>query len=479
MTKKELSLEEIQELIICAIRLVIIIKIVHLFGFFFGIIILYFLNQFYDYLVSKLLKIERLNYMDKFHITDDDKKRKTAVFLLKVNNFDEVKMKKLIYERLIKNIRKFRCKIVYTLFDYYWKEMNANDVYNKLINTPCIKIKEEQIYTLVKKELNSPCDQFKDVLYEFIMYKLEDGKGALIFKYDHAMTDGMGAIASLCALSDNFSAELFQGSYQPVKIPFYRYIIDVFKLVKLLYGYLGLPEKENKLIKDDIKQEETLVSFSQVYNFQDWTKINKQLNITFNEFIITTFLSALKTYFLRNNKPVPSYITTAIMIGARGVPSCVEEIKVSNLAGCSQIPLIPETDIIEKAKKVSKALKADIQNTIKPIITDFITQFFHKILPNFLFCHIVKKMTSLVDLSVANVPGPRKTLILQGMEVIDFQPMQSTGNLFANLTIYTYQNKLYINFCLDKNIPIDPDQIISLIDVSFKNINLVNRISSS
>jgi hypothetical protein len=466
----------LSEFAVCIIRLLVFITIIEEFGIVLGLVDIYSLISLYDFLVYKILNLERLNSFDKFFITDDDRKRATLIIFMRINNLDELKLKNLIFERLIKKIRKFRCKIKYTLFDFYWTEINQEAVYKKLMNTPCIETNEENMKDFVQKEINSPCDLFNDVLYEFKMYKHENGKGTLLFKFDHAMSDGLGVMAALCAMSDDYSIDIFPKSVQQQKIPFYKYIIDFFMLFPLTLEYFKLPKKENSLIKENIQQQETLVSFSKVYNFEDWTKINKRLRITFNEFIITVILSSFKTYYIRNNKPVPSYISSVIPIGAKGIPKTVEESKVTNLTGITETHLIPETDILMNAKKVSKVLKADVANTMKPILRKIFSSFFHQIVPNFLYDFATDQMLHFIDLTISNVPGPRKTLMLNGMEVTDLIPIANPGRLFAFLPIVTYNNRLSVCFCVDKTVEIDPSQIISIIDETYKKVGSVEKV---
>jgi hypothetical protein len=466
--------DNLLEIIVCSMKIYLYYLFYKTIPYFGWLVVIILLGSSYNHLIWKLYKLERLNHFDKFFVTKNKIKQCTVPLLLTFDDFNEEKMKYVLLNRLILKIRKYRCRLVYRFLDYYWQEMPFSLAAKKIEESEIFIVNsEEELKSVYEKEITRPIDIFNTLPWEAKMIKFRNSsKGALLFKFDHVMSDGFGVIFSFCYIADNFSFDLFPRNAAKVDFPLGKYIKDIIELPKLMKERRELTKNvEHKLIKKDYYHtDEILAARSKIYNFPEWGQIAKSLKITFNDLVLTVIMAAFYEYYQREKITPPPYLSFAIPIGKKGLPKRVEDVPVKNSLAITEVHLPLIKNAGEEYTIISNLLRRSIRNEAKAAIRIGINYFFNDILPLFFTDWILGKAEYFMDSIVSNVPGPRHALIFDGMEMKRFIPIPNPGRLFSFLPVVSYNNTLEIIFTIDKIANCDPKKIIDLIDEKFNEL---------
>jgi hypothetical protein len=466
------AFDNLIDILITIAKVYIFWQIVKAFGWIIGILIICALVQLFHYFMLKFFKLEKLHWKDKFFVSFKENKRQTIVTCMKFKNFKEEELKQAIIEKQLKVFRKYRSKLVYKFFDFYWEELPLESVKVGVYHKDVILNSESELTNLLQKEINLHIDIFAGVPYEYIFVKYKDSNdGTIIFKFDHVMSDGLGISFSMLAMADNYSVDVFPKTVHGKSIPFYKYIIDFIGLPLAIIEHFKLPERKNPLVTQNMEQNGvTLIANSKCYDFQEWSKLCKKLKVSFNEFIISIFLCSWKAYFKEKGIPEPTYFSTMIPIGKKGVPNTVHDIQVKNVTSMVTVVLPIVEDPIKDIGKVSTQLRKTITNVAKPLFGEMFGYLFEECAPRFLVDRGNEALSHIGDMTITNVPGPSKTLYICGCEVSEMISVINAGKIFAFIPIQTYNNKLGFSLCVDTSLGIEPHRIISLVDEKFQEV---------
>jgi len=184
------------------------------FGIMFGLGLSFiaFISQ--RFLIEKVYKLRYLA-LDKPLLGKNSAQRYNLLINLVFENFDAEKLKKHIIEKGIKKNTKLYSYLVYKFFDYYWKVEENPIKREQLIESAFLYREihcENNLIEYSQKELQNHVDFFnKEKLpYEIHLIKFKDSsRGGVLFKCDHVISDGLGLVGFICAISDNYSEEIF------------------------------------------------------------------------------------------------------------------------------------------------------------------------------------------------------------------------------------------------------------------------------
>ena len=134
-----------------------------------GILISIFATYFLDYIYYIIIKIifglTPLTGYDEVFITTKQINRVTVLWSLKFSNFNTEKMKNFIIKKIIKQIGKFRSKLIFKFGEYFWKEFPFNEEIQKQNIIIKEKITNEELENYINNETNKEINIFLNYLY--------------------------------------------------------------------------------------------------------------------------------------------------------------------------------------------------------------------------------------------------------------------------------------------------------------------------
>lgn len=430
------------------IKLGILVVLLSKFSIFFAFSLLIFINYIYYYILYNYFGLQQLTGYDKVFLTKIKQNKVTLIIKLKFSNFDSVKMKDFIYEKLILKIVKLRSKLIYTFNEYFFKEdksqINLKD--NQIIiNNE--RIKEEEIGNIIQNEINDPIDIFKEMPYKFLLYNIENtDEGFVLLKYDHILSDGLGMICSLCLISDNFNINLYPKILQRMKLPnifqkIYLNLISIFYIIKIIY--IDLKSTKNKIFRDNKNPIETSnCIIGNKFILKDFENYRKENKLSFNDIMINSFINTLTKF--ENNNNIKN-INIVLPVGITVPPIKIEKIEMLNQARWVSLNL-PMTDNMKIINNnIKKNLSAEMIFSLGKL--DNLKGSIYPI--NILNANFINK-TLKYDFVFTNIPGPTSKLIYNNMICEDMLFYSSAGWGLPFIMIFSYNGKFNTLISYDK-----------------------------
>jgi len=96
------------------------------------------------------------------------------------------------------------------LWSYYWKEIDFKESVKRIkICDTEFKDKEDML-KFTQEQANIQLHLLEELPYEIHILKCKDERygGAVLFKFDHSMTDGLGLMTFAMALGDNYDLKI-------------------------------------------------------------------------------------------------------------------------------------------------------------------------------------------------------------------------------------------------------------------------------
>lgn len=343
------------EIILSLIKFFLFFYLVYYNGFIIGFILFYSSVFIYHRFLELYLNANMLIQTDKIFLGDKPIERINLVGISDLVDFDKDKIKEKLKEAVIK-VPKLNSKLVYFLGNYFWQQPKLNEDkslrYKNISkdnksNNNNIKFEERFNNVLVKevrslrnyhealdyahKQINIPLEldvnSFECHLINYTDSN-ERRNGAVVFKMDHALSDGMGVLSLLLCLADNFNLDLFPAKLKKFPNFFKRMIITFVSFFQfILFGWkilyrLIINKSNNKLFTNDNRTGIANISKkTEEFDLNSIKKISKHFNITLNDAIITIISATLKKI-----SPDSKDISLVLPVGNTAMPKNLNEV---------------------------------------------------------------------------------------------------------------------------------------------------------
>jgi hypothetical protein len=484
------KLEIVSDTLISIAKLLFIYYIISLFGIIRAFAITYLYYKLTEFLLKKYFNLEKVESKDRLFLGKEIWERYNVVIILKMKDFSEDKMKDFLIERVIKKFPKFSKVLVEKFNNYFWKKVPLENAISKIRKIQTKFIKDQQDFlNYINFQVNTPTDIYNDYGYEFHLIKFDDKlkEGALVFKFDHAFSDGLGALSVIACIADNYEYSLFPSIMQK-KNHFnfwsfsfiWKLICDFISFPILFYNCFRFVDPNHMLNPKNLNRTgESIISISKCYNFENLFDRCKKLNLSFNEFLIANFSAGLKRYMdsIRDSNyrkkhmkcfTIPKTLVVAIPIGNRGIPKDASEVSLQNVGNLAYVNLPLIDDPIKDYHIIKKSLNKSVGNIVQHFFNKVFTYVTLQILPKFLYEHLKEIFISNLDMCISNVPGSKRTLLYSGSEVYDIIPVVNSGITFIFVLMLTYNNNFRFHIAVDRALGINPQDIIDSLEITLE-----------
>ncbi len=488
----------------CMLKLIFIIYIIQKFGLLFSIPLFILIKYIYAYIIYKLFNLSAMSTLDNLFITPsgNDKEKMNLIAYMKFSNgFNAEKIKQLFIEKAIKKVSKLRCKVTNFLGNYFWQELPLEEAIKrvKIINPSEQPItNDEEILKYMEKDINIFFKQLDEIPYEIkiIPYKCEGNnqEGAVVFKLDHCLSDGLGMLSLICFMADNYSEKVYPPIMRNFKIEWYHELLSYLSFIYygpiILYNIFQRVSKSTPLRKnlDLINQDTSSInnsqsqSYAHVVNFGktkifDLTKFSakrKELGLSFNELLMCSIskafsrlckeskesehnkLSRFKLMFPIGRKPVPrKYEDILINNNANSVTIGLPVIESSFESNCESNSIGNNMNTskhdISAYKKISNVLRNTLMKGGFVYGTILIGQIMLELIPRDIINYTSDNLIKGIDIVVSNLPGPCEELSFAGCKAEFLKPFATLRGTQGFLVVFSYNNKVSMQYSVDAN----------------------------
>jgi len=371
-----------------------------------------------------------------------------------------------------------RSKLVCRFYNYYWKTVSIEESLNQVKILDLKITSEDELLGYVQEEINNHINIFEGFPYEIQIIPFKNSnKGAVIFKFDHVFSDGLGIVSAICCLSNNYDVNLFPPIMRTPKIPWYiniiNYLMFPIYVPMVFYSLIMKNVNDTPLRKSKIPSGKSRLCVTKPYDIAIFTKPRKDLNVSFNDIILSIMSIAIKKFCgkpeFQKEFPNVTEIKSIIAVGRKRVPNSMEEVLLNNEAtGISfELPLVNN---INDAKRLSKIVQPKIRNLGYITACEIMAHLFIEFLPTDLYHFLNNKFSQSVDIIVSNVPGPNSTLYYGNSKLIMIAPIATTANIRSFLPMITYNNTVRFVYSVDVDSGIDEKEFIKYLGEAIDSI---------
>ena len=459
------------------IKIFLVYKILSYFGIILGIPLTYIIFTTYHFLMKKLLNLEYLSF-DKSLIgyCSRDQYNINLIMVFK-GNFNPDEIKKAIEERLINQIPKLHSRVVYKFFNYYWKEFPPNEAIKQIFFTS-LKSKDE-IENYLEKHLNFRINTLETFPFEIRIIefneKTDSISGAIHFKFDHILSDGLGLLSLCFCLCDDYSPEIYPKILRvKYTYSFIREILDtiLFPLFSLYALFIVLTSSnertEYKPMYNYHHYGISRFQMSKWYPLNSMKKLRAKYSVSFNTCVVGILLKAHKE-LLENIH----FLNVIIPCGHTTLPLTVKDVKLKNLAQGFMMCL-PCIDNFNELTKLHKIINTHIFNTTITSIPIIAFRMMSEFLPAKILNFIGNNIIFKSDILISNIPGPESKLKVCGCEMIDCYPVVSPGRMKAFFTISSFNGYFRYIAAFDKSVKYNLKDLMFVINKIMNDINDIN-----
>ncbi len=458
-------------------KIFLVYKIFSFVGIILGIPLTYIIFTTYHFLMKKLLNLEYLSF-DKSLIgyCSRDQYNINLIMVFK-GNFNPEEIKKAIEERLINQIPKLHSRVVYKFFNYYWKEFPPNEAIKQIFFTS-LKSKDE-IENYLEKHLNFRINTLETFPFEIRIIefneKTDSISGAIHFKFDHILSDGLGLLSLCFCLCDDYSPEIYPKILRvKYTYSFIREILDtiLFPLFSLYALFIVLTSSnertEYKPMYNYHHYGISRFQMSKWYPLNSMKKLRAKYSVSFNNCVVGILLKAHKE-LLEN----VHFLNVIIPIGHTTLPLSVKDVQLKNLAQGFMMCL-PCIDNFNELTKLHKIINTHIFNTTLTSIPIFAFRMMSEFLPAKILNFIGNNIIFKSDILISNIPGPESKLKVCGCEMIDCYPVVSPGRMKAFFTISSFNGYFRYIAAFDKSVKYNLKELMFVINKIMNDINDIN-----
>lgn len=473
------------------IKTIIYLALIYYLGIIKGFIICLLGIKLNNWLMLKLFNLEPLSAGDKSFLWQTHEETFNLIGICAFEKYDKDSIINLFTNKGIKQFKKLRSKLVYRFFDWWWEEVSAEEAICQVFDYEEKKVHfktKEDLINFCKIELAIRFDLSKQLPYKLIFLnneksELEHMKHILIFKLDHALTDGLGFVSLMNGLADNYSIDLYpKGMFK--QMSYLNSIITLlmtpyFAVYPIYRNLIALKSGQTPWKTDKPLSGEPLIALSPKFDFAEINKLAKQLGITFNDFIMSTLSSSIKKYCKYNYHRVPDKLITIIPVGHRQIPKTIDDIKITNDTTAIACELHLIDDPISDCHKIHNEMKANVRNIPMTKVVKYITDGNSMFMPYYISKWVINKAMKNFDLFVSNVPGPRTKLDYAGFTCHEMIPLFTPGIGPAFIAIYSMAGSFRLTIVYDKILGIDPNDLMNyfLKEIDFIREQFENKIA--
>jgi len=308
----------------------------------------------------------------------------------------------------------------------------------------------------------------------------------MLIKFDHILTDGMGIVTLIGALSDDYEPSLMENMSKLKRnfgiLGYVFQIIDTIIFPFLLIKNLIFSDKKDcqrhlLKIKEEMnstessKAKETVVAYSKQFNFENIKKANKKLQVGVNDLLLAIISKSFDKYTCDNMPEIPTKYSSfkcLIPMGVKDVPKSVNDVRLENDTISTIVDLKRVENVEKDVKSVNEEMKRVFRNINYMKAVKFFKSLVVEYLPNYFANTIIQRSASMYDLIVSNIPGPCRQLVYSGNNVSEVIPLMSVGFSKCFVSSQTYQGTIGISVSIDSNLEVDPKKLISYMEEEIK-----------
>jgi hypothetical protein len=338
---------------------------------------------------------------------------------------------------------------------------------------------EEEIIEYAKEQANQLIDIQNKLPYtiELASYDVVKSKrGVLIFKCDHLLTDGLGIANLFALLSDNYSPDMFPRVIKPYSFNLWEYILD------LLYGCLSvlyIPYFCYQLIS--FKSHDTplkikrqfgncQIGISKAYSLDTFSKIRKELEVSFNDIIVSAITEALYRVSKEEAYNEQAELVGGITVGVRYQATNTEELELTNKATGFVKPLPYISDYSKLVITISNLLKKHLNNIPLIMVRYKLFSIISEFIPVQLFLDFNEQFGDKIDFLCSNIPGTQKELIYAGSRVKDSIAFAFTGGIKLFIPILSYNKKFRVAISVNDCIDFNKENFLNYLDIALNKL---------
>jgi len=455
--------------IVSIFKISLYILIAQYTGYLLALLVMFFLCVTYrKILMEKILKLRMLKAFDKVFVGDNPSEFMNLVGTLHLKNFDIEYIKKTIKVAFNKN-KKLGSRLIYRYSNYYWEETEfTEERFNKIVRTVPGRKDFDEAMEYAIEEVNHKLELSQNGIQIDILPFTEGKDGVLVFKCDHSFSDGLGMVTLLFTLCNNITPEHFPKSLKNKSAQgTLVFLYSVFQCLIFGWGilYQLMTRKAKSKIFNKKASGHSHIAKPLKLSLTKVKEVTKKLNITINEFALTLVSATLKKF-----DPQTEDYSIVIPIGNTRATSDISKAPIKNLMGGISFSMSLIEDIEKDKDKVLNEMKTLLRNKIVSDITFHLTSFFNEILPFKIMKSMGMDLSTKVDMTISNMPGPTKPLFYGDMELETMIPINTVGPNKAFAVLFSYKDTLWFTPEFDRNQGQDPVKFRDTLNEIFENL---------
>lgn len=454
----------ISNLLLYICKISCLLGFIQYYGLYNGIIITVSGNFIWNAVICKLYNLERFSVCDLNFVGWEPERQYNMNMTMVINGRDREKLKILIQERCIKQIKRLRQKVVYLWGDAYWQNADVREALNR-VEIIDDKFKTESDILQFSEELSKKPFFPNEFPYRYYIANYEENKMLLIFQFDHCVSDGYGLLYLMSKLSDNNDLSAFYSLkkksiwttlFNILVMPFFAFF-TVFILMVITYQ------------RSPFKCYQTMTlqkraAMTKRFDFKSIYALTKKYNITFNDYVLSIIATASKKYANSLGYNNMSCITCFIPINLRDRPRSADEIDLFNNSSGVPFKVNFNDDPIKQFRRVNRSATFYVRNRIFVESVHYLNTLCNNIAP-YIFSRVVNILSSKrFDYVITNVPGPKTPFIVNGWEISDLLLAPSSALHSAFIIISTYLDKARIFLVQEDKIHCDHNEFIKYVE---------------
>lgn len=444
------------------VKLLILCIFIYLLGFIAGTCAYIVLRLTYNFCMKRFYGVYPLTKEDMTFVYNLPNEIYTCCAVMKFKSLDSSKFVSNFIEKGIKNFERLRSIRTIKNMEFWWKILSIKEATDGLVVRHITKEINtvSEINAIVSKEIHEPINVEKRLPYELIFIKNKSDFGDyLIFKFDHAFSDGLGIVSLLFALADNYSLTLFPFNK---KYSWASYIINLvlipYFFLKLMLSLMNFSKDKSpfKVENGKTKSCQNNLEIITDIKFEDMTKVYKKLGISFNDLVLSLISASVKKYVSESDEfKSCKTLSCTIPIGTRGFPKSIKELIITNKTTAISSNLTLIDDVITQSKQISNQFSQSIKDFGQIEVSNLIVLLLTSFLPYYVFSSVARSQGKQRDMLISNVPFAKTELVYNGDSCNQIIPYITPGGYTTFIAILTYNGKVSFLFSMADGLKID------------------------
>lgn len=451
------------------------IYLIYHLGIIQGCLVIYIAFNSFNLLMKKCFNLTKVSSGDLVMMWNTYEKTYNLSLIMKFDKMNVDTMREYLIENLHKKFAKSRMRLVYKYLSWWWEELPLSDAIKtiQIVDTKDIVFKtEEDLTDYVAKELKIHIDLEKEIPYKIFIIKNDANASELrnivILKVDHAFADGMSCTLISTGIATNYSANLYP-TLASKEITILKKLLLIallpYNIIRIANNYvLRVRNRKTPLKMQGNQTGIANLALSKRMNFNEIRDINKKLGVTFNNFITTINVTAMKKYYKEFHNYEDNIINVYTPIGMVPIPKRREDILISNNTSGFGAKLEFVSDPLRDYPKIVRGYGH--------YVNDYSLSYCQKIITDWLFYYTpfycARNLSFFIfrcyDLVNSNVPGSKEKLQYGESTVIDMFPMLTPGFKPSFFVFFSYCENFRVVVSTDHTLNINPKDIVKKIE---------------